>query len=158
MLVVVIALVSGGVLYWRGLLGHSTKAASAKGPSAPANAPAAKASHAPIVLPANAPKIGADLDPEVIYPFAKRLTQVNGLAHKVIVTNAEYHDSDAGQRYFTAVVTSCKDLNAIWPIKRGLLDTKVEAPLHLKADFPTFAFVEYYQQGQWGVAACDGTT
>jgi hypothetical protein len=154
LLVVVIALVSGGVLYWRGLHGRPAKAASAKVPSRPA----AKASHAPVVLPADAPKIGVDLAPDVIDPFALRLAKVNALAHRMIVTNAEYHDSDAGQRYFTAVVTSCKDLDALWPIKRGVLVAKVEGPLQLKADFPIFAFVEYYQQGQWGVASCDGTT
>lgn len=157
LLVVVAALIGGGVLYWRGIIGHPAKTASTKlnGP-----APKATSSHAPLVLPSNAPKTlsTADNDPEVVYPFAKRLMQVNKLAGKQIVTNAEYHDSEAGQRYFVAVVTSCKDLDAIWPIKRGVLEAKVEGPLHLKTDFSIFSFVEYFQQGQWGVASCDGTT
>jgi hypothetical protein len=82
---------------------------------------------------------------------------VNAMAHKAIVTNAEYHDTDAGQRYFIGVVTSCKELDAIWPIKRGVLSSKVEGPLGLKSEFPIFAFAEYFQQGQWGVSACDDT-
>jgi hypothetical protein len=84
--------------------------------------------------------------------------RVNEMAHKVIVTNAEYHDTDQGQRYFVAVVTSCKDLDALWSIKRGDLESKVEGPLALKSDFSIFSFVEYFQQGQWGVESCDGTT
>lgn len=57
-----------------------------------------------------------------------------------------------------AVVTSCKALDALLPVKRGALLAEVEVPLQLKADFPIFAFVEYYQQGRWGHASCDGTT
>jgi hypothetical protein len=83
--------------------------------------------------------------------------KVNAMAHKRIVTNAEYHDSDSGTRYFVAIVTSCKDLDAIWPIKKGVLASKVEGPLGLKSDFSTFSFVEYFQQGQWGVSSCDDT-
>jgi hypothetical protein len=157
LLVVAVVLVAGGVLYWRGIIGHPAQTASAK---AGVPAPKAAASHAPLVLPSDAPKTlsAADNDPEVVYPFAKRLMAVNKLAGKAIVTNAEYHDTDAGQRYFVAVVTSCKDLDALWPIKRGVLESKVEGPLHLKSDFATFSFVEYFQQGQWGVGSCDGTT
>jgi hypothetical protein len=73
----------------------------------------------------------------------------------MIVTTAEYHDNDGGQRYFTAVVTSCKDLNRIWNIKRGVLAAKVEQPLRLNDDFATFAFVEYYSPGQWGLSPCE---
>jgi RNAse (barnase) inhibitor barstar len=109
-------------------------------------------------LPSDAPKVGVDNDPEVVYPFAERLMKVNALAHKRIVTNAEYHDSDSGQRYFVAIVTSCKDLDALWSIKKGVLESEVEAPLRLKSDFEIFSFVEYFQQGQWGVGSCDGTT
>jgi hypothetical protein len=156
-LVVVIALVAGGVLYWRGIIGHPSKTVAGKG-----NAPAAKATptHAPIVMPSGAPKTlsALDNDPEVILPFVKRLMKVNAMAHKMIVTNAEYHDTDQGQRYYVAVVTSCKDLNALWPIKKGVLEEKVEGPLGLKSDFSIFSFVEYFQQGQWGVSSCDDTT
>ena len=156
LLVVVIALVAGGVLYWRGIIGHP-KQIAAKSPGA-AKTPAAKASASPAPLPSGAPVIGFDNDPQVVYPFARRLMQVNKLAHKMIVTNAEYHDTDQGQRYFVAVVTSCKDLDKLWPIKRGVLEAKVEGPLQLKTDFATFSFVEYFSQGQWGVLSCDGTT
>jgi hypothetical protein len=154
LLVIVIALVAGGLLYWRGIIGHPAQTASANG------APAAKPTptHKPLVLPSDAPKVGVDNDPEVVYPFAERLMKVNAMAHKMIVTNAEYHDSDAGQRYYVAIVTSCKDLDAIWSIKRGVLESKVEGPLGLKSDFQIFSFVEYFQQGQWGVSSCDGTT
>jgi hypothetical protein len=156
LLVVVVVLVAGGVLYWRGIIGHPKTAVAKTG----APAPKPTKSHVPLVLPSDAPKTlsAADNDPDVIYPFAKRLMKVNEMAHKAIVTNAEYHDTDSGQRYFVAVVTSCKDLDAIWPIKRGILESKVEGPLGLKADFPIFSFVEYFQQGQWGVGSCDGTT
>jgi hypothetical protein len=159
LLVVVVALIAGGVLYWRGIIGHPSKVVAATGTGA-AKAPAPKVSHAPLVLPSGAPKVlsSADNDPEVVYPFAKRLMKVNALARRPIVTNAEYHDTDSGQRYFVAVVTSCKDLDALWSIKRGLLESKVEGPLGLKSDFPIFSFVEYFQQGQWGVGSCDGTT
>jgi hypothetical protein len=157
LLVVVIAGVASGVLYWRGLIGRPAQTAStgtAKGPGAPA---AVKAPYVPLVLPSDAPKISAELDPQVIDPFALKLAKVNAMARKTIVTNAEYHDTDGGQRYFIGVVTSCKDLDAIWSIKRGVLLSKVEGPLGLKNDFPIFAFAEYFQQGQWGVAACDNT-
>ncbi len=107
-------------------------------------------------MPSGAPVIGADLDPEAIDPFDVRLAKVNQMAHKMIVTNAEYHDSDDGTRYFIAVVTSCKDLNALWPVDKGVLASEVEEPLHLKSDFATFSFVEYFQQGQWGVQSCEG--
>jgi hypothetical protein len=154
-LVVVIALIAGGVLYWRGIIGHPTKTASAT-----AAAPKAKATATPAPLPSGAPKTLsiADNDPAVVDPFAKRLMRVNAMAHKMIVTNAEYHDTDQGQRYFVAVVTSCKDLDALWSIKRGVLESKVEGPLGLKTDYSIFSFVEYFQQGQWGVQSCDGTT
>jgi hypothetical protein len=157
LLVIVVAGIAGGVLYWRGIIGHPAKTASVK---AGGPAPKATPSHAPLVLPSGAPKTlsAADNDPAVVYPFAKRLMKVNELAHKAIVTNAEYHDTDSGQRYFVAVVTSCKDLDALWSIKRGVLESKVEGPLGLKTDFPIFSFVEYFQQGQWGVGSCDGTT
>jgi hypothetical protein len=39
-----------------------------------------------------------------------------------------------------------------------VLESEVEAPLRLKSDFEIFSFVEYFQQGQWGVGSCDGTT
>jgi hypothetical protein len=152
LLVVVVGGIAGGVLYWRGIIGHPNQVAGA----APAKA-APKGTHAPIVLPSDAPKINAELDPEVINPFALKLAKVNAMAHKIIVTNAEYHDTDGGQRYFIGVVTSCKDLEALWSIKRGVLQSKVEGPLGLKNDFPIFAFAEYFQQGQWGVSACDNT-
>lgn len=155
-LVVAFAVVSGGVVIWRSFQGHPAKTVSAKVP-ATANTPKAKPTHVVVNLPENAPKIGNDLDPDVIYPFAKRLAEVNSLARKMIVTNAEYHDNDAGMRYFTAVVTSCKDLNELWPQTRGVLDAKIEGPLRLKTDFATFAFVEYYSQGQWGLSPCDST-
>jgi hypothetical protein len=153
--VVVVAIVAGGVLYWRGIIGHPTKTASAG-----SAAPKAKSTATPAPLPSDAPKTlaAADNDPAVIDPFAKRLMTVNQMAHKMLVTNAEYHDSDDGTRYFIAIVTSCKDLNALWPIDKGVLATKVEGPLRLKDDFATFSFVEYFQQGQWGVQSCEGVT
>ena len=157
LLVVVVAIVGGGVLYWRGLIGHPAKTASAGNVKGPSAKPTAKATFAPRVLPSDAPKIAADADREVIDPFALKLAKVNAMAHKRIVTNAEYHDTDGGQRYFIGVVTSCKDLDAIWSIKKGVLAARVEGPLGLKSDFPIFAFAEYFQQGQWGVAACDNT-
>ena len=126
LIVIVVGGIAGGVLYWRGIIGH--------------------------------PKAVVANDPTVVYPFAERLMKVNALAHKRIVTNAEYHDSDSGQRYFVAIVTSCKDLDALWSIKKGVLESEVEAPLRLKSDFEIFSFVEYFQQGQWGVGSCDGTT
>ena len=151
LIVIVVALIAGGVLYWRGIIGHPKPVV--------AQAPTAKATptHKPMVLPSGALIVSVDNDPEVIYPFAERLMKVNAMAHKHIVTNAEYHDSDSGTRYFVAIVTSCKDLDAIWPIKKGVLESKVEGPLGLKADFATFSFVEYFQQGQWGVSSCDDT-
>jgi hypothetical protein len=157
--VVVVAIAAGGVLYWRGIIGHpAAKTANASAPNgtAPAAKPAAAAK--PFVAPSDAPVIGADLDPAAIDPFDERLAKVNQMAHKMIVTHAEYHDSDGGTRYFVAVVTSCKDLNALWPIDKGVLATKVEGPLHLKDDFATFSFVEYFQNGQWGVQSCEGVT
>lgn len=152
LIVIVVGGIAGGVLYWRGIIGHQ-KAVLAK-----AAGPKATPTHKPMVLPSGAPIVGVGNDPAVIYPFAERLMKVNALAHKRIVTHAEYHDSESGQRYFVAVVTSCKDLDALWPIKKGELESKVEGPLHLKSDFEIFSFVEYFQQGQWGVASCDGTT
>ena len=155
--VAVAVLGGGGFLAYRTFFVHAPKTAvAAKGPGATSK-PSAKPSYTPIALPANAPKLGVDLDPGAIYPFAARLAQVNKLAHAMLVTNAEYHDNDAGQRYFTAVVTSCKALNARWPIARGVLYSKVIEPLHLRDDFTTFAFVEYFSQGQWGLSPCDGT-
>jgi hypothetical protein len=152
LIVIVVAGVAGGVLYWRGIIGHP-KAVVAKAPGAKPTP-----THKPMVLPSGAPIVGVDNDPTVVYPFAERLMKVNALAHKRIVTNAEYHDSDSGQRYFVAIVTSCKDLDALWSIKKGVLESEVEAPLRLKSDFEIFSFVEYFQQGQWGVGSCDGTT
>jgi hypothetical protein len=152
LIVIVVGGIAGGVLYWRGIIGHP------KAVVAQAAGPKAKPTHKPMVLPSGAPIVGVDNDPNVIDPFAERLMKVNDLAHKKIVTNAEYHDSDSGQRYFVAIVTSCKDLDAIWSIKKGLLESKVEGPLRLKSDFEIFSFVEYFQQGQWGVGSCDGTT
>lgn len=156
--VVVVAVIAGGVLYWRGIIGHPSKTANAAAPGS--KTPGAKASESPkpFVAPSGAPVIGADLDPTAIGPFDLRLEKVNQMAHKMIVTNAEYHDSDDGTRYFVAIVTSCKDLNAIWPIDKGVLAEKVEGPLRLKSDFATFSFVEYFQQGQWGVQSCEGVT
>lgn len=151
LLLVVLAVAGGGYFAWRNVHGHAARTART-GPAKPA------APRAAFVPPPGAPKVEADLDPDTVDPFAVRLAKVNLLAHKTIVTNAEYHDSANGQRYFTAVVTSCKDLNALWDIKRGVLAAKVEGPLALKADFPIFSFVEYGQAGQWGVISCDGTT
>ncbi len=154
--VVVLAVVVVGVLYWRGMIFRPAP----KTASTTAGAPKAKATGTPAPLPSDAPKTlaAADNDPAVIDPFAKRLMTVNTMAHKMLVTNAEYHDSDDGTRYFVAVVTSCKDLNALWPIDKGVLAEKVEGPLRLKSDFATFSFVEYFQQGQWGVQSCEGVT
>lgn len=153
-IVIAVAVVAVGVLYWRGLLFHSksVEAGAAKPKTV------AKATPTPLVLPSDAPKVSADTDPAVIGPFALRLAKVNAMAHRTLVTNAEYHVSDAGDRYFVAVVTSCKDLLQIWPLKGNVLVDKVENPLRLKSDFSTFSFVEYYSQGQWGVSSCDGTT
>ena len=120
--VVALAVISGGgFAVWRTFFFHPPKVAATKAPSAPKK-PVASATptYVPIALPADAPKIGANLEARVVYPFAKRLAEVNRLAKKMIVTVAEYHDSDAGQRYFTAVVTSCKELDEIWPIARGV--------------------------------------
>jgi hypothetical protein len=158
LIVVAVALAGGGVLYWRGLIGHPVETATAGNPKTPGAKPAAKpAVYKPVVLPSDAPKIASDADREVIDPFVLKMEKVNALAHKPIVTNAEYHDTDGGQRYFIGVVSSCKDLDAIWPIKKGVLASRVEGPLNLKSEFSIFAFAEYYQQGQWGVAACDNT-
>jgi hypothetical protein len=153
LIVVVVGGMAGGVLYWRGIIGHPKAAVVAAAPG-----PKVTPTHKPMVLPSGAPMVAADNDPTVVYPFAERLMKVNAMARKQIVTNAEYHDSDSGQRYFVAIVTSCKDLDALWPIKKGLLESKVEGPLRLKSDFDIFSFVEYFQQGQWGVSSCDGTT
>ncbi len=151
LLVVVIVVVAGGVLVWRGIL-HLPVHGGAK-----AGAPVAKASRAPFVPPKSAPKFDPALDPDAIDPFVVRLAKVNALAHRMIVTTAEYQDNDGGQRYFLAIVTSCKELNAIWPIKKGVLQAKVEGPLQLKDDFSIFSFGEFQQSGQWGVVSCDGT-
>jgi hypothetical protein len=152
LIVIVVGGIAGGVLYWRGIIGHP-KAVVAAAPG-----PKATPTHKPMVLPSGAPIVDAASDPTVVYPFAERLMKVNAMAHKQIVTHAEYHDSDSGQRYFVGVVTSCKDLDAIWSIKKGVLESKVEGPLRLKSDFDIFSFVEYFQNGQWGVSSCDGTT
>jgi hypothetical protein len=158
--VVVVAVIAAGVLYWRGIIFHAPKTVAAAKPGAPAEPGKPKPTPTPLVLPSDAPKTlsAADNDPAVINPLAQRMMKVNAMAHRMLVTNVEYHDTDAGQRYFVAVVTSCKDLDAIWPIKKGVLMSKVEAPLQLKTDFQIFSFVEYFQQGQWGVGSCDGTT
>ncbi|HEV8021467.1 MAG TPA: hypothetical protein VGP41_09415 [Candidatus Lustribacter sp.] len=150
-LVVVIVAVVGGVLVWRGIL-HLPMVGGAKAP-----VPVAKATRAPFKPPATAPKFDPALDPDAIDPFVVRLAKVNAMARKMIVTNAEYQDNDGGQRYFLAIVTSCKELNEIWPIKKGVLQAKVEGPLALKDDFSIFSFGEFQQSGQWGVVSCDGT-
>jgi len=106
-------------------------------------------------LPPEAPAVADGLDPRVIGPFALRLAGVNKLAGRKIVTNAEYHDSDAGQRYFVAIVTSCADLTSLWPIKNGKL-AQIQAKFNL-AEFDRFAFVERYSEGQWGVSTCDNS-
>lgn len=152
LLVVVIVVVAGGVLVWRGILHLPVRGGGAK-----AGTPVAKASRAPFVPPTAAPKFDPALDPDAIDPFVVRLAKVNVMAHKRIVTDAEYQDNDGGQRYFLAIVTSCKELNAIWPIKKGVLQAKVEGPLQLKDDFSIFSFGEFQQSGQWGVVSCDGT-
>jgi len=149
LIVVVVALVAGGVLVWRGIIHLPLRTSLAQ--AAPKKTPR------PFVPPPTAPKWEPTDDPDAIDPFVVRLAKVNAMAHKQIVTFAEYQDSDGGQRYFLAVVTSCKDLNKIWPINRGVLQEKVETPLALKDDFSIFSFVEYYSQGQWGVSSCDNT-
>lgn len=153
LLAVVVVVVAGGVLVWRGILhlpGHA-------GGAAKPGSPVAKASRAPFVPPTGAPKFDPALDPDAIDPFVVRLAKVNVMAHKMIVTTAEYQDNAGGQRYFLAIVPSCKELDAIWPIKKGVLQAKVEGPLQLKNDFSIFAFGEFQQSGQWGVISCDGT-
>src|ERR1700677_2310132 len=122
--VVVVAVIAGGVLYWRGIIGHPSKTASTAAPGAKTPSAKPTASATPFVTPSGAPIIGEGLDPAAIDPFDLRLAKVNEMAHKMIVTHAEYHDSDGGTRYFVAVVTSCKDLNALWPINKGVLATK----------------------------------
>ena len=107
-------------------------------------------------LPADAPAVTDGLDLQVAYPFARRLALVNRLAGRKIVTIAEYHDSDAGQRYYTAIVTSCADLDALWPIKTGKLDA-VTARFRL-SEFDKFVFVQRDSEGQWGLLSCDGST
>jgi len=153
LLVVVVALVVGGVLVWRGILHLPTQTASAP-------RPAPTKTRAPFVPPAGAPKFDPTTNKEAdaIDPFVVRLAKVNAMAHRPIVKFAEYEDTDGGQRYFLAIVTSCKELNAIWPINKGVLQQKVEGPLQLKDDFSIFSFAEYYSNGQWGVQSCDGTT
>lgn len=153
LLLVVVAIVVGGVLLWRGVLKMPTHTASA--PRA-----AATKSPTPYLAPPGAPKFDPvqNKEADAIDPFVSRLAKVNAMAHRQIVTFAEYEDTDGGQRYFLAIVTSCKDLNAIWPIAKGVLQEKVEGPLQLKDDFSIFSFAEYYSNGQWGVQSCDGTT
>ena len=107
-------------------------------------------------LPADAPAITDGMDLPTVYPFARRLALVNRLAGRKIVTVAEFHDSDAGQRYYTAIVTSCKDLESLWPIKTGRLD-EITARFRL-ADFDKFVFVQRDSEGQWGMISCDGST
>jgi hypothetical protein len=121
-------------------------------------------------LPPEAPHVSDGLDPRVIGPFAFRLAGVNKLAQEkigatktvngkpvpnLLVAEAEFHDSDAGGRYFTAIVTSCKDLLELWPIKGGKL-REVQQKFHLD-EFDKFAFVERYSEGQWGLSTCDGS-
>jgi hypothetical protein len=165
--VVLLAVGAGGWAVFRGIppllhipgLGPGPQAKSS--PNAPAAKPAAVAKkpveQKPEPLPSGAPEIGPDFEPKLAFPFARRLHQVNLLARKRIVTDAELHKSDAGQLYYTAVVTSCKDLEALWSIRKGVLDRKVQQPLRLKTDFPIFAFVQHDSVGQWGVIACDDT-
>jgi len=64
-----------------------------------------------------------------------------------IVKFAEYEDTDGGQRYFLAIVTSCKDLNAICQSTR-VLQQKVEGRCSSKR-LSIFSFAEYYSNGQW---------
>lgn len=153
LLVVVVALVAGGVLLWRGILHLPAHTAAAP-------RPAATKSARPFVPPPGAPKFDPlqNKEADAIDPFVARLAKVNAMAHRQLVTFAEYEDTDGGQRYFLAIVTSCKDLNALWPINKGVLMEKVEGPLQLKTDFSIFSFAEYYSNGQWGVQSCDGTT
>lgn len=106
-------------------------------------------------LPPEAPHVSDGMDPRVIGPFALRLAGVNKLAGKKIVTEAEFHDSDAGQRYYTAIVSSCKDLLELWPIKGGKLQ-EIQTKFRLD-EFDRFAFVERYSEGQWGLSTCDGS-
>lgn len=122
--------------------------------ASPAPKPSPTPTFAP--LPAEAPAITDGLDMATIYPFAKRLALVNRLAGRKIVTTAEFHDSDAGARYYTAIVTSCNDLTSMWPIKNGSLD-KITARFRL-ADFDKFVFVQRDSEGQWGMISCDGST
>lgn len=147
------AIVAVGVLFWRGMLHVPMRVAAAN-----VKAPGPKPTRKPYVPPAGAPKFDANSDPDAIDPFITRLARVNALAHKQLVTYAEYEDNAGGQRYFLAIVTSCKDLLALWPAKTGALQAKVEGPLQLKDDFSIFSFAEYYSNGQWGVQSCDGTT
>jgi hypothetical protein len=153
LLVVVVAIVAGGVLIWRGILHLPVRTASAPRPGPTKSA-------TPFAPPVGAPKFDPlqNKEADAIDPFVVRLAKVNKMARKQIVTFAEYEDTDGGQRYFLAIVTSCKDLNALWPINKGVLQEKVEGPLQLKDDFSIFSFAEYYQNGQWGVQSCDGTT
>jgi hypothetical protein len=106
-------------------------------------------------LPPEAPDVDKSLDPLVEGPFAFRLADVNRAAGRKIVTYAEYHDSDAGQRYYTAIVTSCKDLLALWPLQNGSL-ARMTLKFHLD-EFERFVFVERFSEGQWGLSSCDET-
>jgi len=155
-IVFVAVLVVGGVLVWRGIL-HLPAHNAAASASAQTGKPLAKASRAPFVPPADAPKFDPNVDRDTIEPFVVRLAKVNKMAHKMIVTEADYQVNDGGQAYYLAIVTSCADLNAIWPIKKGVLEAKVEGPLQLKDDFSIFSFGEFQSSGQWGVVSCDGT-
>jgi hypothetical protein len=95
-------------------------------------------------------------DPSAIVPFVQRLERVNEMAGKKLVINAMYRDNSGGDRYFLAVVTSCQELNRLFPPTK--LAENVEEPLRLADDFPTFAFVEYDSDGQWGVGPCGNPT
>ena len=121
-------------------------------------------------LPPEAPHVSDSMDPRVIGPFALRLADVNKLAQEkigatktvngkqvpnLIVTEAEFHDSDAGGRYYTAIVTSCKDLLELWPVKGGKL-YEVQQKFHLD-EFDKFVFVERSSEAQWGLSTCDGS-
>jgi hypothetical protein len=139
-------------LFFRVVLHRAPPAVAVQ--ASPAPKPSPTPTFAP--LPAEAPAITDGLDMATVYPFAKRLALVNRLAGRKIVTTAEFHDSDAGARYYTAIVTSCKDLESLWPIKNGSLD-KITARFRL-TEFDKFVFVQRDSEGQWGMISCDGST
>lgn len=100
----------------------------------------------------NDPDFDTTQDPDAIVSFVRRLERVNEIAGKKLVINAMYRDNNGGDRYYLAVVTSCDELNHIFPPAK--LAQRIEEPLRLADDFATFAFVQYDSDGQWGVASC----